>query len=409
MMGFIWNYNVWGPKVPTSKLCLQSKYVYDKCDGLDGLVDGLIQNPLACQFDPMTELPACNGDVDSSDCWTIAQREAIKAIYDGPRTSDGQPITLGPYGFTLPGMPLGSEVCSTPGDPSSSMWMSYIGGGAGVYGDVVRYMVLRDLTFDPALFNFDTDPARVMARPEAGWMNAFNPDLSGMKNLGHKLLQWEAWGVYSPAYLYEYYRAVMDQMGGQANTDDFFRAYLVVGSGHCGGGIGASTIDWFSTLQNWVENDVVPDVLVGSRGTIPYGPAMTRPICPYPRVARYLGTGSIDDAANFTCAEIIPAANVRIIPERVSLGHTRKFAAVIRLPEGYKTGDLEDSTVVCEGALATKAYTLGQTRGIAWFNMEDLINPITPGDEVTFSVSVIANYNGQTIAFEGSDTVKVTE
>jgi hypothetical protein len=184
---------------------------------------------------------------------------------------------------------------------------------------------------------------------------------------------------------------------------------MVPGMGHCGGGVtgNTSTIDWLTPLVDWVENGITPGTLIGS-GKDASGNPRTRPICSYPEVARYLGTGSIDDAANFTCAEIIPAATIRIIPARVSLSHTRKFAAVVRLPDGYKARDLEISAMVCEGAPAVKVNATGQT-GIAWFNMEDVINPITPGDEVTFRVNVIANYNGQTIAFEGSDTVKVTE
>jgi hypothetical protein len=81
---------------------------------------------------------------------------------------------------------------------------------------------------------------------------------------------------------------------------------------------------------------------------------------------------------------------------------------LVRLPDGYRARDLEIRAVVCEGAPAVRVNAIGQT-GIAWFNMEDLINPITPGEEVTFRVSVIAQYNGQTVAFEGSDTVKVME
>lgn len=403
MMGFIWNYNVVGPDVPKDKLCLQSFYVYEKCDAMDGVKDGLIENPLACEFDPMTELPACDDDVDGPDCWTTAQRIAIKAIYDGPRTSYGEPITLGPYNFTLPGMPLGSEVCRIPDNPSTSMWMSYIAGGAGVYGDVVRYMVLRDLTFDPALFNYDTDPAMVMARSEAEWMNAYNPDLSGMKALGHKLLQWEAWGVYSPAYLYEYYRAVMEQMGGQAETDDFYRAYLVPGSGHCGGGIGPSNIDWFAVLKEWVEDDIAPDTLIGSRADSPYGPAMTRPICPYPQVAKYVGTGDITVADNFYCAQEV---EVRVKPETLNLRSKGKFTAFIDVPLGYNTWDWDLKDVTCEGASAVKIAVAGKTRYLLMFNRQDVKN-VSAGEAVTLTVrGTIYNFEREAL-FEGSDTVRV--
>ena len=403
MMGFIWNFNVWGSKVPTSKLCLQSQYVYEKCDGLDGVVDGLIENPLACQFDPMTELPACPGDVDGSTCWTTEQRVAIKAIYDGPRTSDGQLITLGPHHFTLPGMPLGSEACTKPGDPTTSMWMIYIGPSAGIYGNVLKYMVFRDPSVDPALFDFDTDPARVMARPEIAWMNAYEPDLSGMKALGHKLIQYEGWGVYSPAYLYEYYEAVLNTMGGQANTDDFFRAYLVPGSSHCRGGIGCSDIDWFAPLQNWVENGVAPEELIGSRSTIPYGPAMTRPICPYPQVAKYKGSGDIKVADSFYCALEV---QVRVEPETLNLKSKGKFTAYMTAPFGYNTKEWDIKDVTCEGASAAKITASGEGTFIVKFHRQDFTG-VLRGEAVSVKVKGTIYNNEREALFEGTDTIRV--
>ena len=404
--GMVWNYPMWGPKVPASKICLQSKYVYDKCDSLDGLKDGVIENILDCKFDPMTELPACPGDVDGADCWTTDQRTAIKMLYQGPRTSSGDPVTVG--GVTIPGLPFGSEVCTNPTNPATTLWTSYTTSAVIVALNSLKYIILRDPTWDPANFNFDTDPWIIMSRPEVSWQKADYPYLSGMKALGHKIIHWESTASYSPVNFYSYYQSVLDYMGGEKAIKDFYKAYLVPGSGHCGGGVGASTVDWLTPLVDWVEKGIEPGALLGTRAQTAYLTARTRPICPYPEVAKYLGTGSIDDAANFTCAEIIPAASVRIIPARVNLGRTRTFAALVRLPDGYNARDLEINAVVCEGAPATRVNAIGQT-GIAWFNMEDLINPITPGEEVTFRVSVIAQYNGKTVAFDGSDTIRVTE
>ncbi|HVN95084.1 MAG TPA: tannase/feruloyl esterase family alpha/beta hydrolase [Syntrophorhabdaceae bacterium] len=402
MMGFIWNYNVWGSKVPTSKLCLQSSYVYAKCDALDGLKDGIIENPLACQFDPMTELPACPNDVDAPNCWTTDQRTAIKAIYDGPRTSDGKKIVLGDYNFVLPGIPLGSEVCTDPSKSSTSGWMIYIGSSAGIYGNVLAYMVFRDTSFNAANFNFDTDPAAVMARPEIGWMNAYNPDLSGMKARGHKLLQYESFGAYSPAYLYEYYKTVLGVMHGHYGIDDFYRAYLVPGASHCGGGVGCNPTDWFTPLQNWVENGVAPDSIPGSRNALAYGPAMTRPVCLYPQVARYTGTGDTTNAANFYCSEDF---KVRVEPEVINIRSRGDFTVLVTLPYGYSTRHWHLKDVTCQGAVAERIMPIGHRTFIAKFDKRD-IQGASPG-KATLTVKGTFYSKERESLFEGTDTVKI--
>jgi hypothetical protein len=286
--------------------------------------------------------------------------------------------------------------------------MMYIGPSASVYGDVLKYLIFRDPTIDPAKFNFDSDPMRVMARPEASWLNAYNPDLSGMKAIGHKIIEWESWNVYSPAYLYEYHQSVLDYMGGEKAIKDFYRSYLVPGGGHCGGGIGASTVDWFTALQNWVEKDIAPETLEGSRAATATLTAITRPICLYPKEARYLGSGSIDNSKNFTCVEIIPSV-VQIVPPRLNLSRTKTFSAFVRLPKGYRASDWEIRAVVAQGVLAVEGTVIkGPNHFIAKFETANLTN-LPPGEEPTITVSIIAERDDQQVAFEGSDTVKVVE
>jgi hypothetical protein len=140
--------------------------------------------------------------------------------------------------------------------------------------------------------------------------------------------------------------------------------------------------------------------------------ARTRPLCPYPEVARYLGAGSIDEAANFACVETVQA-HVRIDPDRLSLTSGKPyFTALIELRH---QGDWRATSAVCEGAPAVKLTRHGHSYK-ATFNKQDLIN-ITAGDEVTFTVTLFVERQGHhyghpddtPIAFEGSDTVKVME
>ena len=172
MIGYIYKGAVY-QAVPNSKLCLQAKYVYNKCDSLDGLTDGLIDNPLVCDFDPMKDLPACPNEVDDPGCWTTAQREAIKSLYTGLHTSWGQSLDVG--------VPPGTEVCTDPTKPNTSGWYAFA--TANPLGQLVtKYLVMRDPGFDTANFNFDTDTFAVLARDERQWLCANSTDLFRVKN-----------------------------------------------------------------------------------------------------------------------------------------------------------------------------------------------------------------------------------
>jgi len=193
---------------------------------------------------------------------------------------------------------------------------------------------------------------------------------------------------------------------------------MVPGMGHCGGGIGcysggsSNPSLWVDAIINWVEGDVTPQALTGTRAENAdptYGwTARTRPLCPYPQVARYLGAGSIEEAANFTCVTIVPATvDIKQVKVKVGKG---SFAAKMTIPEGYNfTSKKEIGSVVSEGALA-KSIALNKNKGIisANFKMKDVVG-MTPGDAVIFTVTALFDQEGKTYALEGSDTVKVLE
>src|SRR5262249_47219772 len=148
-------------------------------------------------------------------------------------------------------------------------------------------------------YNFDTDPPTMVKAAEK--VNATNPDLRALKQRGGKIIHYHGWADPGPTALMsiDYYESVIEKMGGEA-TKEFYRMFLIPGMFHCGGGVGCGAVDWVTPMMDWVEKGNAPQKLIGSR--VEDGKTIrTRPLCPYPEVARYKGTGSIDDAANFNC------------------------------------------------------------------------------------------------------------
>jgi feruloyl esterase len=182
------------------------------------------------------------------------------------------------------------------------------GDGAAVNSFRLADTFMKFMAFDPApgpnwdyrTFNFDTDPTRMSS--VALRIDATIPDLTAVKMRGGKIVHYHGWadpGV-TPEMSVNYYEAAMKTMG-PAETRDFYRLFLVPGMFHCGGGPGCGNVDWLGAAANWVEKGIAPSLLVGSH--IEDGrTARTRPVCAYPGVARYKGTGSIEQAENFACA-----------------------------------------------------------------------------------------------------------
>ena len=135
----------------------------------------------------------------------------------------------------------------------------------------------------------------------------------------------------------------------------------------------------------------------------PLWPAVrTRPLCPYPEVARYSGTGSIDDTANFMC---VPPIEVRIEADTLNLRSKGTFTAVISVPKGYDIRDWNIANLSCEGALAVKGVISGN-KYIVKFKRQDL-KGVQTGDEVTLTVKGTFTYDGQTAQIQASDTIRV--
>lgn len=385
-----------GSQIPLAKLSMLGAGVYAKCDGIDGLVDGLIDDPLKCNFDPYRDLAKCPGDVDASDCFTEAQLAALKNIYAGGFNSKGE--------LVAPGTQKGAEV--------------FIGGWNNrlvaesleatqkyaLMDDAFKYLMFE--TPQPTFqfltdWNWDTDPPQTKVRGEM--LDATNPDLTYFWANRNKLLLWHGWADISSnpsANSLPYYKSVVQYMGDL--TQDFLAYYFVPGLGHCSGGIGCGNVDWLTPLVNWVEKGIQPGALIGTTTS----GDRTRPICPYPEVARYIGTGSIDDAANFTCVTLVPA-QVSIKAPKVKVGKG-KYAVEMTIPKGYSfEKKREIIPVVSQGARAISTSLIKKkTILAAQFRMKDVIG-ITQGEGITFTVTAFFNQGGKTHAFEGSNTLNV--
>ena len=273
--------------LPVEKLSLLNKRVYEKCDASDGLVDGVIDDPRRCDFQPARDLPKCSGG-DTAECFTAPQIAGLAKIYGGVRNSKGK--------LLFPGEPVGSE----------AVWAENLVGPSKVVLPRAESQ-MKFYALDPppgpswsyTSFHFDKDPARTAKAGKD--VNPLNPDLAPLKKRGGKIIQYSGWAdqQVNPLPGITYYETVNKRMGGAA-TRDFYRLFMVPGMFHCGGGPGCGSVDWLAALMDWVEKGAAPAQLMGAH--LEKGQATrTRPLCPYPQVARYKGTGSTDEAANFEC------------------------------------------------------------------------------------------------------------
>jgi len=293
------------PIIPQSKLPLITHAAVEACDALDGLKDGIIDDPRRCHFDPAKlACPAAGAGQPARDeaaCLTAPQVEAARKMYEGlknPRT--GEQI------FT--GWPRGSEGF---GENPIQSWGQYVMNPAEpMRVGFFRYFLFHDPNWDYRTIDYDRDLA--YAEQKLPFMSAVEKDLTPFRKHGGKLLMYTGWAdpVVPPQDTVAYYDAVVKANGGLERTRDFYRFFIAPGMGHCSGGPGPNQFDSLTALEQWVEKGAAPEKLIASHST--NGKIdRTRPLCLYPQVARYKGTGGSDDAANFTCVTEAPTTPVR--------------------------------------------------------------------------------------------------
>lgn len=283
-----------GPvEIAPSKLSMVHAAVLSSCDALDGLQDGLIGEPMKCHFDPASLL--CRG-IESDRCLTQPEVTVLKRFYSGPQNSKGETIGSG----FLPGAE------TDPVGVLSSCWNCQ---GSAFHRASIVFEGMFDAAFAINTFNFDRDLQALEQTEDAKLTNATDPNLKPFKDRGGKLMIVHGWGDGAdPAMLsVRYYENVVSVMGADAVTQ-FFRLYMIPGVHHNaseGPGPTAFPGPMLRALERWVENNTAPQTVVATKyktdGEPSSGIMRTRPLCPYPQVARYRGFGSIDAAASFVC------------------------------------------------------------------------------------------------------------
>lgn len=267
--------------IPASKFPVVQKAVLNTCDANDGVKDGVLEDPRSCKSDPGAIL--CKG-ADGPDCLTAAQVESARKIYSpaiNPRTKER----------VFPGFEPGSEKGWGFAASAQPPQLTLTG---------LRNRVFKDPNWDYKTFNFDSDVALIDRESQA--VNAMDPNLRPFFSQGGKLLQYHGWNdnLIAPENSVNFYNSVADTLGGANRVNDSYRLFMVPGMAHCRGGDGTDRFDPISAMEQWVEKGKAPESIIASRYA---GDKVnrTRPLCPYPEVAVYKGSGSTDDAANFVC------------------------------------------------------------------------------------------------------------
>jgi len=257
--------------------------VLGACDALDGLRDGLIEDPAQCHFDPGAM--QCTSHV-TANCLDATQIAAVRALYQPTRYSSGKVV--------YPGLAYGSEYewsCSVLHDafnlPFGNAWFQN-----EVYSP----------DWDFHTFNPDID-VPYADKLRAHTLNADSPNLDAFHAAGGKLViaQGQSDAVVVPENTINYYRAVRKRYGDASQS--FARLFMMPGVGHCAAAVGPGSWDIFAVLVSWVEKGIAPDSIVAYQYNGDGSLKRSRPLCPWPKKARYSGQGDVNDARNFTCAK----------------------------------------------------------------------------------------------------------
>jgi Tannase and feruloyl esterase len=269
--------------IPPTKYSLIHEAVLQKCDASDGVKDGVLEDPTRCQFDP--KVLECNGP-DGPTCLTAAQVESARLMY-GPIKS---PKTR-------------KEVYPPVMQPGSEMgWATVAGPEPVAYAlDAFRYLVYKNPKWDWHAFNPATDLDAALAI-DTGLTDFDYPALKPYFSRGGKLLLYHGWSdpTISPVGTVEYFKSIKKRLGPGV-VGKSIELYMVPGMGHCKGGPGTNVFNKKAAIEQWVATGTAPEKIVASH-RMGARVARTRPLCPFGKVATYMGSGSTDEAANFMCA-----------------------------------------------------------------------------------------------------------
>jgi len=296
--------------IPDAQLALIDPIVKAQCDALDGVKDGLIQNPAACDFRPDRDLPRCAGETSDGKCFTTAQIETLSVALSA--LTDEKGIVVQP-GFTvseilppslgmLAGLGNASMKLMVHKDPNFPLDSLYTFGSGGP-GPVTAYHA--------SMPRAEVDKALAAARMGIGH---FPENWGKLIKLNRKMLIWHDFSdeKLTPYTAINHYRALAKLHGGYAKLQDNVRLFMLPGTSHCGGGaqpVGPNNFDALSAMEDWVEKGIAPDALPARlyaptvTGGVQFDKPLKRtmPLCKFPEMARYSGQGDVDDAVNWSC------------------------------------------------------------------------------------------------------------
>ncbi len=310
---FIWDIQAMqhdpASSIPPSKIPAISAAVLAACDAHneDGVQDGILNDPRECRFDPAAII--CK-TTDSDSCLTAPQAAALQKIYSGPKDAKGKQVFPGflPGGENGPG---GWSAWITGQAPGKDLQTAF---ATGFFANMISTSAPIDLK------TVNVETAVQLANEQQGrTLNATDPNLKPFMAHGGKLIIYHGWSdsALPPAGAITYYNSV--ELGlGRELTDKFVRLYMLPGMQHCGGGPGPNFFgqpgtpsdpqhDIYAALEQWVEKGTAPDKIIATKYANVPGAApelkMSRPLCPYPQVAKYKGTGDTNNESNFICAQ----------------------------------------------------------------------------------------------------------
>jgi pimeloyl-ACP methyl ester carboxylesterase len=285
--------NAPGGMLTPGKLATLARAELTACDGADGVSDGIISNPFACQFEPATLRCAGNS---SDACLTDAEVATINGIRADTPLGYSQMDSI----TAFPGWPIGHEDVSWPvwiigNSPPSLQFV--------LQDQFIKFFVTQNVGAD-SLQTLLSDNAGAMAQLSQ-LLDATSSDLSQFSGRGGKLILWHglADAAISATATVQYYQRLVAKAGGQLATDQFARFYTAPGVEHCGWGPGADSVDLVTALDAWVRQGSAPDSLVATHvDSNSQAARLTRPLCAYPQYPRYTGSGDANLAVNYTCA-----------------------------------------------------------------------------------------------------------
>ncbi len=270
------------------------------CDTLDGVEDGVINDPRLCtdeHYDPATL--HCRSGQNPSTCLSAGQLATVQQHYRGVVAESGELLS--------PGLMPGAEghgdwaLWALPNATVPTTGEVLAGRLNGMAADdILKYWVYRDLTYDSSEFDVNRDRADLHWNRASAIVDVHTADLSAFRARGGKVLMYQGWNDYPlrPQRAIDYLDQVIAANGGAERAAEFFRLFMVPGMQHCRGGPGAHVVDYLAPLVEWVEEGKAPTELIGSR---PDG-AFTRRHCPFPQLADFKG-GDPSSAESYRCAE----------------------------------------------------------------------------------------------------------